>query len=140
MKKFLIITVSLGIVLSIAMLMYNNILFDFSKSKTPNSTGAIPLNDTETIKDTRLLFKLADMGDILTPQFKIHVTKNLKVEINVFEPFDVNKQVALGWLNENGFGLIKSEDLIFFDSLSPLVEPENSLQIPTVSPINIPVL
>ena len=113
---YILIVISVGIIMTVGYLSYENIYLRYSNPKPLITTGAIPLNDADLINYTSSLIKLADSGDVVTSQFIIHVNNNLKVEIVSYSPFDTNKKAALDWLNSNGFDQIKPNDIIFINS------------------------
>lgn len=85
---------------------------------TPKETGAIQSSPTqEEIASYEQLYNLLDKGEISTDYFKIQpVSKQRKINILVKKPLDVNKEKAIQWLKENGYGSIPEKNLFFYES------------------------
>lgn len=123
MKKliyYIIIAISLITIGITSLLFYQElkppVIYDTSQLTTLDgvkTTGAIP-SENETAKESfNQIIQLASMGNIITPEFKISVSRYGKVKVEIPAPFEKNKQLALEWLKNNGFDKIEEGNIDF---------------------------
>lgn len=129
MKKliaYIIIVFSLLIIAIFGFLFYLKLkppkLYDTSQLQTLNingqnikTTGAIPNQDPSTIIAEEIT-SLAAQSPIIQDGFQVNVQNNGEVVIKLSSPVTQNKQKALDWLKNNGFGKIPTSSINFIDS------------------------
>lgn len=79
------------------------------------TTGAIPNQDASSSASFNELIKLSILGKVQASGFVI-TTNQYGVEISLYAPHSQNRQAALDWLKNNGFGDIP-QNLISFINL-----------------------